>query len=82
METNQPSSKKQKIIHFFAGLACAAIASPFGIIAAALSPVVLGFIKEIYLHFTRRHANPENLAWMIAGAATFVLCFKLLPIRL
>lgn len=74
--------QKTKIIHFFAGLACAAIASPFGIIAAALAPVVLGFSKEIYCHFTRKHADPENLAWVIAGAATFVLCFKLLPIRL
>ena len=82
METNQPSSKKQKIVHFFVGLACAAIASPFGIIAAALAPVVLGFIKEIYLHFIRRQANPDNLAWVIAGAATFVLCFRLVPIRL
>jgi uncharacterized membrane protein YjjP (DUF1212 family) len=82
METNQPSSRKQKIIHFFAGLACAAIASPLGIIAAALAPVVLGFVKEIYLHLIRRQANPDNLAWVIAGAATFVLCFKLLPIRL
>jgi len=81
METNPPNSKKQKIIHFFAGLACAAIASPFGIVAAALAPVALGFIKEIYLHFSRRHANPNNLAWVIAGAATFIVCLKLLPIK-
>ncbi|WP_426145270.1 hypothetical protein [Polaromonas sp. DSR2-3-2] len=74
--------KKTKIIHFFAGLACAAIASPFGIITAALAPVLLSFSKEMYCHFTRRRADPENLAWVIAGAATFVLCFKLLPVRL
>ena len=74
--------QKTKIIQFFAGFTCAAIASPFGIIAAALAPVLLGFSKEMYCHFTRRHADPENLAWVIAGAATFVLCFKLLPIRL
>lgn len=73
---------KLKIIHFFAGLACAAIASPFGIIAAALAPVVLGFAKEIYFHFTRRNADAENFAWVIAGAATFVLGFKLMPVRL
>jgi len=81
METNQPSLRKQKIIHFFAGLTCAAIALPFGIIAAALAPVALGFVKEIYLHFSRRHANPNNFAWVIAGAATFVMCLKLLPSR-
>lgn len=82
METNPPSSKKQKAIHFFAGLACAALASPFGLIAAALAPVVLGFVKEIYLHVARRNTDPENLAWMIAGAASVVLCIKLLPVRL
>ena len=73
---------KTKIIHFFAGLACAVIASPFGIMASALLPVLLGFSKEMYCHFTRRRADPEKLAWVIAGAATFVLCFRLLPISL
>lgn len=74
--------QKTKVIHFLAGAACAAIASPFGIVAAALAPVLLGFSKEMYCHFTRRHAVPDNLAWVIAGAATFILCYKLLPIRL
>ena len=71
-----------KTIHFLAGMACVAIASPFGIIAAALTPVVLGFAKEMYFHFTRRNANAENFAWVIAGAATFVLGLKLMPLRL
>ncbi|MDB5885724.1 MAG: hypothetical protein JWR74_1895 [Polaromonas sp.] len=74
--------KKTKIIHFFAGAACAASVSPLGIIAAALVPVVVGFAKEVYVHFSSKRANPDNLAWVIAGAATFVLCFKLLPMRL
>ena len=74
--------QKTKIIHYLAGAACAAIASPFGIIAAALSPVLLGFSKEMYCHLTRRHADPDNLVWVIAGAATFVLGFKLMSFRL
>jgi len=73
---------KTKIIYFLAGAACVAIALPFGIIAAALAPVVFGFAIEMYLHFTRRGADANNFAWMIAGAATFIVCFKLLPIRL
>ena len=73
---------KLKIIYFAAGMACAAIASPFGIIAAALAPVVLGLAKEMYSHFTRRSGDAENFAWVIAGAATFVLGLKLMPLRL
>lgn len=69
---------KAKAIHFFAGVACAAMALPFGIIAAALTPVVIGFAKEICLHFTGKKADANNFAWMIVGAATFVLCFSLL----
>ena len=63
-------------------MACAAIASLFGIIAAALVPVMLGFAKEMYMHFSSRNADAENLAWVIAGAATVVLCLKILPFRL
>ncbi|NDP61881.1 hypothetical protein [Polaromonas sp.] len=73
---------KTKILHFFAGMACAALASPFGIIAAALTPVGLGFAKEMYLHFTGQGGDAENFAWTIAGAATFVLWLRLMPIRL
>jgi len=73
---------KTKKMHFFAGMACAALASPFGIIAAALTPVALGFAKEMYLHFTGQRANAENFAWTIAGAATFVLWLRLVPVRL
>ena len=71
-----------KITHLLAGMACSAIALPFGIIAAALVPVVLGFAKEMYVHFTRKKANAENFVWFIAGAATFVIGFKLIPFRL
>ena len=70
-----------KMIHFFAGMACSAIASPFGIAAAALAPVMLGFAKEMHVHFFHKNANAANLAWVIAGAATFVLCLRLLPLR-
>ena len=75
-------SHKAKIIHFLAGMACAALALPFGIIAAVLAPVLLGFVKEIYLHFTRKGADAANFAWLLAGAATLVLCASLVPIRL
>lgn len=64
--------------NFLAGVVFAFIALPFGIIAAALAPVAVGFIKELYSHFTQRSANPANLAWMIAGAAAFVACIKLI----
>ena len=74
--------RNTKMIHFFAGMACSAIASPFGIVAAALAPVLLGFAKEMYFHFTHRNADAENFAWVIAGAATFVLGLKLMPLRL
>ena len=75
-------STKTKIVHFLAGMACAALALPFGIIAAVLAPVLLGFVKEIYLHFTRQSADAANLAWLLAGAATLVLFASLVPIRL
>jgi hypothetical protein len=71
-----------KILHFFVGMACAAFASPLGIVAAALAPVALGFAKEMYLHFTGQGANAENFAWTIAGAATIVLWLRLMPVRL
>ena len=80
---NNPTMlEKTKIIHFLAGAVGAALALPLGITAAALAPVLLGFLKEMYLHLTGRHADPGNLAWVIAGAATFVLCFKRVPIGL
>lgn len=63
---------------FLAGVVCAFIGFSFGIIAAALVPVAVGLTKELYCHFTGRSANPENLAWMIAGAAAFVACARLI----
>lgn len=74
-------ARDTRILHFFAGIACSAMASPFGIVAAALAPVVLGFAKEMYLHFTRRMADAQNLAWVLAGAATFVLALRMLSLR-
>ena len=74
-------ARNTKMIHFFAGMACSAIASPFGIVAAVLAPVMLGFAKEMYVHFFHKNANAENLAWVIAGTATFVLCLRLLSLR-
>lgn len=75
-------TRNTKMIHFFAAMACSAMASPFGIVAAALVPVMLGFAKEMYLHFTRRNADAENFAWVVAGTATFVLSLRLIPFRL
>ena len=75
-------ARNTRMLHFFAGMACSAIASPLGIVAAALAPMVLGFAKEMYFHFTRRGADAENFAWVIAGAATFVLGLRLMPFRL
>lgn len=72
---------KIKTVHFFTGVACAALASPFGIVAAALAPVALGFAKEMYLHFTGHGANAEIFAWTLLGAAIFVLWFRLMPVR-
>ena len=72
---------KIKTVHFFTGMACAALASPFGVVAAALAPVVLGFAKEMYLHFTDYKADAEIFAWTIAGAAIFVLWFELMLVR-
>ena len=73
---------KLKLIHFLAGMACAAIASPFGIVAAALVPVALGFAKELYLHFSGQGGNAENFSWTIAGGATLVVWLRLMPVRL
>ncbi|MEO5658915.1 MAG: hypothetical protein ABIQ90_03830 [Polaromonas sp.] len=67
-----------KTTHFFAGMSCALIALPFGIIAAAIAPIVIGFAVELYHHMASRTANPANFAWMIAGAATFVVGIKLM----
>ena len=64
-------------VNFLAGVIFAFMVLPFGIIAAALAPVVIGFAKEIYNHFASRAVNPANFAWMIAGAATSVACIKL-----
>ncbi|MDB5745079.1 MAG: hypothetical protein JWR68_3394 [Polaromonas sp.] len=64
-------------IYFFAGFICAALALPLGMTAAALIPVLIGFIVEICAHFMGREAKPENLAWTIAGSALFVTTFKL-----
>ena len=74
-------ARNTKMIYFFAGMACSAIASPFGIVAAALAPVILGFAEEMYVHFFHKNANAANLAWVIAGAASFVLCLRPLLLR-
>ena len=67
-----------KKAYFFAGIACAAIALPFGIIAAALTPVAIGFAKGVYDHYVVGTAGPANFAWMIAGDAAFVGGIKLM----
>lgn len=73
---------KKEMLCFLAGMACAAIALPFGIMAAVLAPAIIGFAKELHAHFVRGSADPGNLAWMIAGGATFVTFVKLLPVDL
>ena len=52
-------ARNTKMIHFFAGMACSAIASLFGIVAAALAPVMLGFAKEMYVHFSTKMPMPK-----------------------
>lgn len=64
-------------VHLLIGAACAALALPFGLRAAALAPVALGFAKGIFDHCARDDANPANFAWIMAGAALVVGAAKL-----
>ena len=77
--------KKQKwrayatapFVHLVIGVVCAAMALPFGLRAAALAPVAIGFVKGIFDHHARKDANPANFAWILAGAALVVGFVKL-----
>lgn len=64
-------------VHLLLGLVCAAVALPFGLSAAALVPVAMGFAKGIFDHCVQGDADPAHLAWTIAGAVLVVGCVKL-----
>jgi hypothetical protein len=59
------------------GAACAAITLPFGLRAAALTPLAIGFAKEIFDHHAADDADPANFAWIVVGAALVVGAVKL-----
>ncbi|MDB5779531.1 MAG: hypothetical protein JWP93_1896 [Polaromonas sp.] len=63
--------------HVLIGVVCAAMALPFGLRAAALAPVAIGFAKGIFDHYARDAADPAHFAWIIAGAAMVVGFVKL-----
>ncbi|NDP63109.1 hypothetical protein [Polaromonas sp.] len=64
-------------VHLLIGAACAAVTLPFGLRAAVLAPVALGFAKGILNHHAGKDADPANLVWIIAGAALVVGVAKL-----
>lgn len=64
-------------VHVLIGVVCVAMALPFGIRAAALAPVAIGFAKGIFDHHAGKDADPANFAWIIAGAALAVGFVKL-----
>ena len=63
--------------HLLIGAACAAVTLPFGLRAAALVPVAMGFANGILDHHAGKDADPANFAWVIAGAALVVGAAKL-----
>ena len=69
-------------VHLLIGMVCAAMALPFGLRAAALVPIAIGFAKGIFDHYARDDADPAHFAWIVAGAVLVVGSVKLagLPI--
>ena len=63
--------------HLLIGAVCAALTLPFGLRAAALAPVALGFAKGMFDHHAAEDADPANFAWVIAGAVLVVGTAKL-----
>ena len=64
-------------VYLLIGVVCAALALPFGLRAAALAPVAIGFAKGVFDHYARNDADPANFAWIIAGAVLAVGFVKL-----
>lgn len=64
-------------IYLLLGVVCAAMALPFGLGAAALAPVAIGFAKGIFDRYAGKDADPANFAWVIAGTALVVGFVKL-----
>jgi hypothetical protein len=58
--------------YFLAGMVCAAVTLPFGLIPAALTPVFIGFVKALYDHYAGGTADLTNFAWLLAGDAAFL----------
>ena len=63
--------------HILIGAVCAAVTLPFGLTAAALVPVALGFVKGVLDHHAGGDAGPANFVWIIAGAALVAGAVKL-----
>jgi len=64
--------------HLALGVLCAAMALPWGLKAAALAPVGIGFAKGLLDHCSAHDADPAHLAWVIAGAAVAVGAARML----
>jgi len=85
LRSTEKAERKQKwrtyatapSVHLAIGMVCAAMALPFGLQAAALAPIAIGFAKGVFDHRARNDADPANLAWVIAGAALVVGFAKL-----
>ena len=73
-----PMIASNKQAYFLAGMVCAAIALPFGLIPAALTPVFIGFAKALYDHSVGGTAGLTNFAWMLAGDAAFLAGIRLI----
>jgi len=67
-----------KQTHFLAGVAIAGLSLPFGIVAACLVPVAIGFAKEMIDPYVGGQRDPVDFAYTIAGAAVFVGWIKVL----
>ena len=68
-------------VHLLLGVVCAAMALPFGLKAAVLAPVAIGFAKGIFDRYIKGEADPANFAWVIAGAALVVAFVKLVGLN-
>ena len=65
-------------IQVLIGLVMAIIALPFGLTAAALAPVAIGFAKVIIDRYVGDNADPTDFVWMIVGGAIGISFIKLI----
>lgn len=61
-----------KQTHLLAGAVLAAMALPFGLPAAALVPVVIGFAKELADPYLGGQRDAGDFACTVAGAAAYL----------